>query len=115
MDFIVSIRSREKRDATKLQNFHLGVLTEGADFDTLFPKQGQDAFIHVLLPNQKEFHRVELMPCFWNGCRHFGSDDILAWIREKNHDKYDDKPPRFHAKKDPENENHFEVLGLVGE
>ena len=82
--------------------------------DELFPEHGQSDFINVRLPNQNEFHRVKLNPSFWRKCHHFGSDNISEWLRSNNYTPYPKgSPPKFYAKKC--SENHFQILGLVGE
>ncbi len=107
MTFTVSLSPREKRGSP---NCEIRVPPEYRD--EFFPKRGKDVYINVQLPDETKFHEVKLRPSFWDSCNHFGSEDILEWIRiNKYYDYPEGSPPKFHMKKHAENK--FKILGLV--
>ncbi len=108
MGFIVSIRPRKKRG---LSNCELGVSPK--DREQFFPKRGDGVYIQVQLPDETNCYEVRLRPSFWDNCSHFGSKEILKWIREnKYYDYPPHNPPKFRMKK--HDDGKFQILGLVG-
>ncbi len=109
MTFTVNISPREKRGSPKCE---ISVSPEYRD--EFFPKRGKNVCIKVKLPGETKFHEVKLRPSFWNSCNHFGSKDILEWIRINKYYKYPKyNPPKFRMKKHAENK--FKILELVSE
>ncbi len=109
MEFTVSIRPRGKRGSS---NCEIGVSPK--DRERFFPKRGDEVCIQVQLPDETNCYEVRLRPSFWDNCNHFGSKEILEWIREnKYYDYPPSKPPKFRMKK--HDDGKFQILGLASE
>ncbi len=85
------------------------------DIKKFFPKEGKDTFVYVKIPNGTEFYKVKLNSTFWTTCNHFGKKEILKWLRDDKHIPCEGMSPKFRIIKHTHSENHFEILGLVGE